>query len=197
MNTRRIGLTVSLVISLCCNALGQSSFSLRNYDPPRVNAPVFDPQGVPLAGAKYLAELWGSANSNSLAPLLLIPNSFSREIVPFRSEGYFRETSLSEFLVATDVLPGGYAWLQLRAWDAQLGPTYEAAAAQGIGGYGESPVFYAQGGDPSSQFPVAGPLIGLQSFSLRPLIPEPSASVLLALGATALCWAKRRRARQL
>jgi hypothetical protein len=43
-------------------------------------------------------------------------------------------------------------------------------------------LFYAQGGDPFDQFPEPGRLIGLQSFSLRAVIPEPSTWALLVLG---------------
>lgn len=57
----------------------------------------------------------------------------------------------------------------------------------------ESPLFYAQGTDPYSEPPrLPAPLIGLESFSLLPIIPEPSASALLALGGAVLWWSRRR-----
>jgi hypothetical protein len=45
---------------------GQSSFALRN----RVDAPVYDNLGIPLAGVQYRVELWGSATPDSLTPLV-------------------------------------------------------------------------------------------------------------------------------
>ena len=92
---------------------------------------------------------------------------------------------------------GGFAWLQVRAWDARLGPTYESVVALGIGGYGESNIFYKQGGylcfpDPSPP----EPLFGLESFSLRPEVPEPSAGLFLLLGVTGFWLAHRRRQRK-
>jgi len=63
--------------------------------------------------------------------------------------------------------------------DARLGATYEDVVGRGLGSYGESPLFYAQGGDPYNQFPIPGRLVGLQSFSLRP-VPEPSIWALLS-----------------
>jgi hypothetical protein len=43
--------------------------------------------------------------------------------------------------------------------------TYEP---EHLGAYGESPLFYAQGGYAQDQFPEPGRLIGRQSFRLRP-----------------------------
>ncbi len=74
-----------------------------------------------------------------------------------------------------------------------MGGTYEEVAALGLGGYGESPLFYAQGGTPLGLPGPPGPLIGLESFSLRAVVPEPSTWALLALGGAFLGWATRRR----
>ena len=78
---------------------------------------------------------------------------------------------------------GDWAYLQMRAWEASLGGSYEDVMARGLGGYGESPIFYAQGGDPTAPLPtLPRPLIGLEYFSLRAVVPEPSAWALLLLG---------------
>ena len=88
----------------------------------------------------------------------------------------------------------GYAWLQVRAWDARLGGTYEEVMGLGIGGYGESPLFYARGNSPFADPPIPpAPLIGLQSFSLRPVVPEPGTWMLLTLGGLGLVTATRRK----
>ena len=92
----------------------------------------------------------------------------------------------------SDVAPYEYAWLQVRAWDASLGSSYEEVVALGLGGYGESSLFYARGSDPSAINPdIPAPLIGLQSFSLRAIVPEPTAGALLALGVGILWWVRR------
>jgi hypothetical protein len=160
---------------------GQASFELANLHTPIVDAPVFDATGARLSGAHYFAELWGGATSNSLAPLVLLPQG-GREIVPFLTDGYFVATASSGELVVSTVAANGFAWLQLRAWDSGLGSTYEAVSSLGIGGYGGSPVFYCRGGDPYDMLGLPAPLIGLQSFSLLPIIPEPSSTALLLLG---------------
>ena len=185
---------VTLCLLLAGSVWGQASFALQNrYTVYGVDAPVFDSQGVPLAGTNFRAELWGGATSNSIVPALDLNRNETRLTVPFLSGGYFFSGS-SFFSVPSDATGGGgSSWLQVRAWDVRLAPTYEEVAGLGLGGYGESLLFFARGSDPFREPPEpAAPLIGLQSFSLRP-VPEPSLWALFALGGSALWWAARRR----
>jgi hypothetical protein len=161
---------------LSSTVLAQATFALQNRFPVyAIDAPVFDAQGMPLAGANFRAELWGAATPDALVPAVDLSRNQTRVMVPFLGNGYFLSTSGFIAVPSTVIGGGGYAWLQVRAWDARLGPTYEDVAVLGLGGYGESPLFYARGGNPfliPAELP--GPLIGLQSFSLRAVIPEPS-----------------------
>lgn len=183
------------------SALGQATFRFNNYSPSSsINAPVSDAQGNLLAGENYLAELWGGAAPDSLTPAIAV-YSGQRVIIPFQSPagaGYFRDAYVgrdgADHPSIFSVLPGGWAWLEVRAWDARLGATYEEVTALGIGGYGQSQLFYAQGGIPDL-LSIGAPLFGLQSFSLLPIIPEPSSYALLALGGAAL-WVLRLLRRQ-
>ena len=129
-----------------------------------VDAPVFDAFGAPL-GSNYLAEVWGSATPDTLQPLRAT-FSGARIFAPFIGAGYFRK---SEVAFVPNVAPWGWAWLQVRAWDQRLGSTYESVVALGLGGYGESPLFYARGtAGPLCDPPCTpAPLIGMQSFRLR------------------------------
>jgi len=154
-----------LNLLLSWSGFGQATFALRNrYALYGVNAPVFDAQGVPLEGTNYLAELSGGPAPDALAPAT--DDSQSRIIVPFGTQGYF-SYGLTEVFIPT-VQGFGWAWLQVRAWDVRLGATYEETAARGLGGYGESPLFYAQGGIAGHLGPPPQPLVGLRSFRLRP-----------------------------
>lgn len=189
---KKFGMIVSLSVFAGSSVFGQSQFLFRNFEPGYVDAPVFNAQGNPLEGAVYMAELWGGTTIDSLTPLVILRQPYPREILPFALDGYVALSNNGPLIVPT-AIPGGAAWLQMRAWDARLGDTYEEVSALGFGGYGESSVFYVQGTDPTLVPPVApAPLIGLQSFSLRPIIPEPSAWALLALGGITV-WLTRRK----
>ena len=81
----------------------------------------------------------------------------------------------------------------MRAWDASLGGTYEEAVRTGLGGYGESDLFEALAGAPTGAGTEYAFLVGLESFSLRPVIPEPGTLSLLLLAAPVLWFANRQR----
>jgi hypothetical protein len=87
--------------------------------------------------------------------------------------------------------------VQVRAWDARLAATYEEVVTLGIGGYGQSVLLHLTSGNLNVPT-LPAPLVGLQSFSLLPVIPEPSTWALLALGGAGVClaaWRKRKRFR--
>jgi hypothetical protein len=194
MKTIRLILVVAAFPVLMHTAFGQASFSFTNYDPVYgVDAPVFDAFGVPLEGLGYLAELWGGPTAGLLSPAAPDYDWDNRLITPFltgfETGGYVRG---DDDAIVLSVEPFGFAYLQMRAWDASLGSTYEEVVARGLGGYGESPVFYAVGGNPGPLPSLPGSLIGLESFSLRPIIPEPSTSVLFAMGGLAALGFLRR-----
>jgi len=194
----------SIMFVFCAVLLGwsqaQSSFILANrlvWD--SVDAPVFDGAGRPLDGTEYRAELYGGTTQDSLSPLYdLRIWEGSRERVrlalPFASHGYLVNTPGRNTVVSPDVSSGAVLWLQLRAWETRVGDTYEAAVARGLGGYGESALFRKGGGDPGGSLPaLPEPLIGLQSFRLLPVIPEPSTWLLLAVGGVLMRWVVRTR----
>jgi hypothetical protein len=156
--------------TLLLQTFAQATFQLKNLVlEAGVDAPIFDASGVPLAGDTYVAELYGGRTINSLSPGAF-PTT-NRVRVPFLTgelAGYF---DTYQGVGIRDTAGGDTAWLQIRVWDTRLGGSYEEVAARGFGGYGESPVFYARGGDPSHLGPPPQPLIGLQSFRLRATTP--------------------------
>jgi len=193
--TKRICLALAILAQITggefCRA--QSTFIFQNWG--GVNAPVFDAAGNPLYGTNYLAMLYGGPTIDSLAPATrdylspqpMPPVPFTVPLSPF---GYFYR---GNYVVIPTVPCGGSPWLQVRAWDARLGSSYESVAALGLGGYGESNFFRTYGGNPCLTLASPPePLRGLESFSLRPA-PEPTALLILLLGLPSLLWHRRRQ----
>lgn len=153
---------IQLTVS-CSSVFGQAVYWFQNIS---LDAPVFDANGVRLSGTNYSVQLYGGDTPDSLYPALT--RLQGPLIVPFMSgaaAGFFQSNE-NAYLWNAEVLN----WLQVRAWDNRLGATYAEVAARGLGGYGESPLFYAPGGT-SGQFETPTELLGLKSFSLRPTTP--------------------------
>jgi hypothetical protein len=176
------------------SSFAQSTFGFVNYIQGVLDAPVFDSNGNRLAGTDYVAMLYGGPTVDSLQRAWDEVNFHEMAPVPFTyvpsgMAGYFRYVG---YVQIGGVIGGDVAWLQVRAWDSRLGATYENVVALGIGGYGESNLFQRQGGGAGVTPSPPEPLIGLQSFSLLPIIPEPSAANLLLLSFGVLFRWRRR-----
>jgi hypothetical protein len=172
----------------------QSTYIFQNYLAGGFDVPVFDAAGNRLSGTGYVAVLYGGPSPDTmqlgddqgLAPMSPVPFTF----IPVGLGGYFRDPS---FVEVNSIPPGGFAWLQVRAWDVRLGATFDDAVKQGLGGYGESSLFYARGGNPTGLPGLPEPLTGLQSFSLLPVVPEPNSFLLVLPGLPLLLFLRRRR----
>ncbi|MBK9139567.1 MAG: PEP-CTERM sorting domain-containing protein [Verrucomicrobia bacterium] len=170
-----------------------ANFILANrYPTIGLDAPVLDWEGRLLAGEDWRFELYGGPAVDLLAPAVnREPFGPSRVVVGLYTAGYFRDTH-SMLTVAT--IPGEYpwAWLQVRCWSLRVGESYEAVAALGLGGYGESAIFKAAGGYFEYTIgDVPRPLAELQSFTVRQIVPEPATWALLAVGSLGLWWVRR------
>ena len=128
-----------------------------------VDAPVFQPDGaVPLSGSNYVAQLYAGRTLDSIRPAGK-PAFFQSGF----SEGYF-----SGVQVLVPGLPvGSNAFLQVRAWDATQGRTYEEARARGAK-FGKSSIFS------KTVAPNSNRLTGLRSFSLQAGLPFFSAGTI-------------------
>jgi hypothetical protein len=195
--TRVLKLLTVLAFALLWNrGVAQSSF---RFDSPYPDGIVLDANGVPLFGPEYVAALYGgvSINSLQLARDTYAFPSYGRPMgfVPFDSfaPGYFNGPNV----VVVSGGCGAPAWLQVRAWDTRVAPTYEAAVDLNVGGYGESIIFFAErGGNACLVNPDFPPgLSGMESFSLRPVVPEPSTWALLTVGGISVWWTRWRRKR--
>ncbi len=165
-------------------ALAQGLIEFSNWGPGS-DAPVYDVDGrTPLAGPAFSAQLYAAAPGSSLQPVG-VP-------VPFQSSnpGYF----MGDVVAVLGVPQGGTAVVQVVAWRASDGLTFEAADHPG-GHVGESSVITVRGlggllPPPSSADPAT--LFGLQSFSLHVVVPEPSVFAIGLLGGSLLALGRRR-----
>ncbi|MBI3417784.1 MAG: hypothetical protein HY043_21035 [Verrucomicrobia bacterium] len=123
-----------------------------------IDAPVFDVDGVTrLAGEAFLSQLYAGTSGDNLKPV--------GTSVPFRTgiaSGYVVPASS---LVIPTILPGTPANVQLRAWAAADGATYDLAKSAN-GRIGASTVIRVITGGAGTPPKLPADLIGLKSFKL-------------------------------
>ena len=160
--------------------LAQGSLDFSNYKPSRgIDAPVTN--GGAKLGDQFLGQLYAGPATNALSPV--------GSPVPFRNEpgtsigsGYI----IAGKVLVTNVALGATAFVQLRAWDAGAGATYEAARVA-LGKTGRSATLViTTGSDSSYGLPpvIPMPLAGLQGFSLGVSQHENLPPVSSGFGAT-------------
>jgi len=161
-------------------ALAQGQFQFGNKNTlltPPLESKVFDNLGNALAGTAYWAQAYvklATADDSSYGPVGTAVN--------------FRTGANAGYIVTTTVstsFPGGAnVTVQMRAWEASGGTSYEAAVASGK--------LYGTSNPVNLQVAVAPntppDMVGLQSFAL---IPEPSTLALGVLGAAAFFLRRR------
>ena len=175
------------IIMMCLapsfSAFGYATFQLVNRVPGQVDAPIYDSSGNLLAGPGYLAQLYVGVDQGSLLPL---------DATTTFSTGAFAGYVKAMYINYSSWQPGTFAY-QIRAWDASLGSSYAIAAARGLGGVGESNVTLQTAGGSGGVPSLPGAPWDLHSFSLSPLVPEPSTYALFGVGGAMLWWQSRRK----
>ena len=191
MKTTHLFALAAVGACACAAAMAQGVFDLDNYHPHAgLDAPVYDWTGNLLVGADWRIELYGGATPDSLSPAVHLVFR-SRQTTSLFKPGYFHSPSSSLCVLA--VPPYQLACLQVKVWDVKLGATYEESSARGLGGYGQSAVFYARGSSLGASIPDPPALLfGLQSFIVLQPIPEPSTWALLAVGLGGIVWTVHR-----
>ena len=172
----------SAFVAAAATALAQGTVNFSNYSKADgIDAPVFAPGGVKL-GSAYLGQLYAGPTADSLAPV-------GTAAIAFRDAagnptGYIIGGKMSIPTVAE----GATAFIQLRAWEAAGGTSYEAAQAAGKMYGSSATIQISTGGDSLVPPKTPAPLTGLASFTL---VPEPSTLALGVLGAAALLLRRR------
>ncbi len=180
-----------LVCGLTVPAVAQSAVVFRNdvIFATEADRLVRDPQGSPLVGTNWVAQLYygtAGAPESSLVPVADAPAPFRVPTTPL--PGTWQGGSR--------VLPGvgdnQYATLQVRVWDLVRYPTWEAAlGAAGVNRVlGQSAPFTQDVGS-CGPGPVCGTMEAFRGFQLV-VIPEPGSVRLLLLGLAAVPVLRRR-----
>lgn len=191
---KTILMIAGLVATVSMMAQGNLSFGNKATG---VNAPVTDAvTGDKLAGGDYVAMLyWGPAGADPSAFTPVIDNATDTLVaaIPFRTgaaAGYIVTTAVS----VKGAAAGNEIQVQMRAWSAVGGATYEAAyEAATTGGMisvvklGASNVITVAPNAPPATPQV---LTGLEGFSIN-YIPEPSILALGLLGGVAFLLRRR------
>jgi len=176
-----------MLVAIGAYAQGTVNFSARVvgvYDAPVYVGSV---GGTKAEGAAYLAQMYAGPTDNALAAI--------GTALPFRTgtaAGYWTATALAIPTVA----PGANAQVQIKAWAAASGATFEAASSAG-GQIGQSAIFTVKTGGDGSPPSLPGTFPAtLTSFAISggggPVVPEPSILALGALGGLALLLRRRK-----
>lgn len=182
----RLIFLAQLFAGLTLSCFGQGLLLFQNFG-PSVDAPVFDGAGNRLSGDSYLAILYVGSTADSLQPVLNAATSIVA-VQPFltgAASGYIFPATVR----AENVTGGSLVWVEMRVWDARLGATFDEVEQLGLGGYGKSTLFQTLSG--GTHLPQPRPLIGLQSFSLLPEVPEPGTLSLIILSSSLLLFSGR------
>jgi hypothetical protein len=189
---KKVILTLGSML-VAIGAYAQGTVNFNNHvtgSTPPIDAPVYVGAvgGTKAAGTDYLAQLYAGPSDTSLAAI--------GTAVPFRTgaaAGYV--TTAAASLAIPTVAPGADAKIQVKAWAASSGATYEAASAAG-GQVGASSIITVKTGGAGSPPGLPADLIGLQAFAVSgnvgPVVPEPSILALGALGGLALLLRRRK-----
>ena len=118
-------------------ALAQGTVWFSNRQGQLVDAPFYDDQGRALEGTNYVTQLYFWKSDGGFQP--------AANPIPFNTNGYFFGGSVE----LNGIQECSAAWVQVRAWDARAGATFEEAALAGAWSGVSSSLFVSRVGSPS------------------------------------------------
>jgi hypothetical protein len=172
----------------------QGTFGTVNFNNrflPEVDAPIYDLTigGTLLEGSGYLAQLYSGPAGTTEDKL--VPTG---AVVDFRTglaAGYINNGGDGSRFIPNVPL-GDYAVVQVRAWTANAGATYESALVSSTPGAkaGKSNMILVQTKASAIELPVN--MVGLSSFAIT-VVPEPAILGISAIGFALLALRARAR----
>jgi hypothetical protein len=186
---KKIIVILTGVLIAGATAFGQGTVNFVNLSSnPPLNAPDFLNDGVTkLLGSTYTAVLFAGPNAGSLSLIASTP------YLTGGGAGYFNGGTEGIGTVAD----GGTAFIQIYAYLTADGSLANAMAdgASAANQWGSSSIFSVTSGDPSAAPPgTPAVLVGLTSFNLNSVVPEPATLALMGLGGASLLLFRRRKA---
>jgi hypothetical protein len=182
-------MTVAVLASHKLHGQGTVNFS---------NVGLISPVGILCAPNGFMPAPAGTAFS---VALYFAPHSPGISTPPDPST--FTQVGASAFLVAPGIYdagirtapitpPGGMGWFQVKAWATAYGSTYEQAQANGANLLGVSGMIDIPTGNPGPPTTTPARLTGMGAIVLNldpiPCVPEPSAFLLVFIGAATVCF---------
>ncbi len=204
-----------LIVAATSSVFAQSTFLFNNRlnaaSPlPAIDAAIYDlvvpatqALGDPgrLSGTSFYVAIFGGLQGTSTNSLVLLTNpNTGQGVVDFRTgnaAGYVN-VGTDGLRAVQGITNSGFATLQVRAWSAAGGTNWDAAvlaAASDINIHvGVSDPFDIAL-NPNPLDPAQPRVVGLTSFAINSLVsvPEPSVTVLAAIGAVGLIALRRRK----
>jgi len=166
---------------VAASTYAQSTLNFVNRIAGVIDARVYYKDNTTPADGNYVAQLWAAAPGGTLAAVGA-PIAFRS--TPDAGKGYWAgEARTLPFESST-------AQVKVYAWASSLGATLAEAQAKGMGGIGESVLLPAVPTGGGLNPPT--PLVGLQSFTISEVVPEPSIAALGLLGAGLLLIRRRK-----
>jgi len=197
---KKIFLTVAATVAVL-SAYGQGTV---NFNTAALNDPttkITDSTGTPLSGTAAWAQLYAAAGANQADSTLKAfgtPVNFRAGVNAgyVQSSGTAGGTTVNPSVNLLSGTANGAVTVEIRAWLASAGSTYEAALASGTGFGKSAPLTITStgGGDPAAGPPnLPANLTGIKGFALTGgAVPEPSTIALGILGVGALLLRRRK-----
>lgn len=186
---KKAALVAIAITAVTVAGLAQGTVNFNNRIVGSVDARVQTAvDGVFARGAGYTAQLYAGPAGSAEGDLVAVPGTATFRDTSDAAAGYINPVGET---AVPGIAGGNVAVIQMRVWANNGGALTSYEAAEGVSEWGKSNLIDVSLGNPAGVPPTpAADLVGLTTFQL--MVPEPSTYALLALGAAALFFRRRK-----